>query len=104
MAASRSQRPRAIELFHRANAVGLTGTAFLPGACVVAVAATMRGKKIRESRSIPKFIGVDSVADPRAVLRRINENSSHSARSDIDNIVDWPPSLRKSCQVAGTQP
>src|SRR5579864_6034719 len=88
------------ELLHGTDTAGLTAAALLSRACVVAVAAAVSRKDVRERRSIPNFIGVDAVADCRAVLFRVGEDSDDCTRRDVNYIIDGTPPLRESGQVA----
>ena len=64
-----------ILLLNRTSSVGLTRTTFLPGTNMMAVSAAICGKHIGESVTVPFGVQLDSIADGRAVLHRIEKDS-----------------------------
>src|SRR5215475_3224249 len=89
-----------LALLNWANPVGLTRTTFLSGTNVMAVAPTVRGKDIRKGRGISFRIQLDTIADGRAVLGPIDENTGYCSRGNIDHVVDGPSPVGIACHVS----
>ena len=81
----------------------LTTAALLSGACVMAVATAMGRKDVWERCSIADFVGVNTIANTRTELHRIDEDADDGAGGDVNDVVDGPPSLRESGQITGQE-
>src|SRR5437868_13961857 len=88
-------------LLHRADAIGLTGAAFLAGTDVMAVASAVGGDQVGEGIVDAFRINVDAITDRRAEFFRVTQNSGHRAGRDTDHIVDRTAAVGESAEVAG---
>src|SRR6184192_2803360 len=78
--AGEGTRPYAFSsLLHRADSAWLTGATFLTRADVVTVTSAVGRRDIRECRAEAFNIGVDAIANRRAKLHRIRQNSRDRA-------------------------
>jgi len=92
-----------ILLLNRTSSVGLTGTPFLPGTNMMAVSPAICGKHIGESVTVPFGVQLDSIADGRAVLHRIEKDSGDRTRGDIYDVVNRSPAIGVAGHIAGQE-
>ena len=82
-----------ILLLNWTSPVRLTRTTLLPGTNMMAVSSTIRGKHIGKRVPVPVCVQLNSVADRRAVLHRIEKNSGNRTRGDIYDVVNRPAAV-----------
>src|SRR5437867_7833196 len=87
-------------LLDRANAAGLSGAAWLPGADVMAVTPVVGWHNIGERRAIAFRIELHAVTDQGTELHRIHQDAGHGARGDVHRVIDGPASAGVASQIA----
>src|SRR6185503_5113911 len=94
-----ARRPHFL-LLNWTSTVRLTRTTFLPGTDMMAVSSAIRGKHIGKSVTVPFCVQLDSIADGRGVLHRIEKNSRDRTRGNIDDVVNRSTAIGIASHIA----